>query len=118
MIAVPARSELGLQREMELIAPAVAVDWQSASRQQGASLRRGSFIKKLGISLIRRSFLQLVAGQKTHLLALVPEGIHLLEERCGGPWQSLVCQPRLPRGAEKGSQDSSWDVLQEKAGLM
>lgn len=87
MIAVPARSELGLQREMELIAPAVAVDWQSALWQQGGESAEGEPYQKAGISLIRRSFLQLVAVQNRHLLVLVPEGIH----RVGGTqWRTMA----------------------------
>lgn len=93
MIAVPARSELGLQRDMELIAPAVAVDWQSHRGSGEVSLQRGSFIKKLVISLIRRSFPQLITGQKTHLLALVPEGMHWVG---GAQWRTMAAICVLP----------------------
>lgn len=56
MIAVPAHSELGLQREMELIAPAVAVDWQSASRQQGGESAKGELYQKAGNQLNQEEF--------------------------------------------------------------
>lgn len=56
MIAVPARSELGLQREMELIAPAVAVDWQSASWQRGSECAKGELYQKAGNQLNQEEF--------------------------------------------------------------
>lgn len=56
MIAVPACSELGLQREMELIAPAVAVDWRPASWQQGGESAKGELYKKAGNQLNQDEF--------------------------------------------------------------
>lgn len=56
MIAVPARSELGLQREMELIAPAAAVDWQPASWQWGGESAKGELYRKTWCQLNQEEF--------------------------------------------------------------
>ena len=78
-----------------------------------------SFINKLGIGLIRRGFLQLVAGQKRRLKALEPEGACQVWRCAGGTLQLVGCQPGLPAGAEEeGSWESSLDALHEKTGLM